>query len=502
MGKLRKRIASYLEALSPENYPVPVPMVGAVNYLLDSYFSKVDARALAARRVEKYVPPDLDVDIKERWLKCEIHTALSLNQSYPAFARSLNAWAFTRLFKGWAGAAAPYEIVPFMDEYEYKDFLKGARSYRIQSEQMNIALGNAVTLPVYGTFFIRNCSTGAHLVVSIDLCYYDMGCSFTVMASPHAPQEAERFFFDLQLSMKENDIYFKQCLSFVRGNLDFHGIIDTDWSEIILKSDIKDQIRSNSVGILENMEALASVNMCPNRNMLLISPPGMAKTTMFRATSNEIEGIATRIWCTGKSIVYPEDVTSMFQAARTLAPCIVFIEDMDLFGGERNSASTNSPVLNEFLAQLDGTQANSGIVVMASTNDLLSMDEALTNRPGRFSVKVEIPYPDGADRSAMLKAFLGAMNARPDGTVTRQTWKTVIDLCHGFTGDYVKEVARTSVILATRAGRNGGGQVTFTADDLTAAGEQVMRNFQIGQKAKKHHNVSIDGDLDVGLSAA
>jgi len=491
------RVAAYLSRLPEQEYGVPAPLASAVNYLLDSYWRKVDERAEIARRREKYVPQDLDVHLKELWLGCEIHTAVSLNRSYPSFARSLNAWAFTRLFKQWAGPSASYEIVPLMDSYEYKDNLKGSRAYRIQSEQMNISLDETVILPVFGTFFVRNVNTGAHLIVSIDLCYYEMSCSFTVLAHSHGQQHAEKFLFDLQLSMTENDIYQKKCLSFIRGHLDFYGIISTTWDEIVLKGGIKTEIRDNSIGILKNMDELASVGMCPNRNMLLISPPGMAKTTIFRATSNEIEGAATRIWCTGKSIRYPEDVTSMFEAARTLAPCIIFIEDMDLFGSERTSLQTDSAILNEFLAQLDGTQTNAGIVVMASTNDLVSMDEALTNRPGRFSVKIEIPYPDAEDRSAMLKSFMIALHARPDASVTKDTWKTVIDLCAGFTGDYVKEIARAVVIRATRQGRNQSGQVIFTADDLTTAGEQAIRNFAIGKKARRHHDLALEGEVGV-----
>ncbi|KKL11687.1 hypothetical protein LCGC14_2543280 [marine sediment metagenome] len=236
------RVAAYLSRLPEKEYGVPGPLASAVNYFLDSYLGKIDERAELARQRDKYVPPDLDVHLKELWLGCEIHTAISLNRSYPSFARSLNAWAFTRLFKQWAGPSAPYEIVPLMDSYEYKDYLKGNRAYRIQSEQMNISLDEAATLPVYGTFFIRDVSTGAHLIVSIDLCYYDMACSFTVLSHSHGMQHAEKFFFDLQLSMKENDIYFQKCLSFIRGNLDFHGIISTSWDEVIMKDDLKTEI--------------------------------------------------------------------------------------------------------------------------------------------------------------------------------------------------------------------------------------------------------------------
>lgn len=500
MDKGIRRVASYLSRLPEKDYGIVGPIVGAANYVLDSYFAKLDERSAAAEKNRKWYPEDLDAHIKELWLGCEIHKAISLNRGYPAFARSLNAWAFLKLFRQYAGPGATYDIVPFLDEYEFKDMLKNSRSYRIQYEQMNVAPGVPATMPIYGTFFVRDMTTQAKLVVTIDLCYNSMGCDFTVLANPQGQRYAEKFFHDLQVSMAENDIYYKKCLSFVKGSLDFHGIIDTTWDQVVLKPHIREQIRDNSVGVLEDMAELASVGMCPNRNLILISPPGMAKTTMFRATSNELDGQATRIWCTGKSIYYPEHVTSLFEAARSLGPCIIFIEDMDLFGGERTMAGRDSSVLNEFLAQLDGTQANSGIVVMASTNDISSMDEALVNRPGRFSVKVDIPYPDVEDRHTMLLKFLKEYNASPDSTVSRQAWDNIVQLTDGFTGDYLKEVAKQVIIRATREGRNAAGSVCFNVDDLNVAGEQVVKNFQIGKRAKRHHDVVVEGSGTMSLS--
>lgn len=489
-----RRLASYLGALAPAGYGLAAQASSVVNYLLDSYFWKIDERDAAARARRKPVPGDIESHIRELWLGCEIHLCLSLSQAFPAYAKSLNCYAFSRLFTLFNPAGA-YDVVPFLDQYEYKDILKGSREYRIQSEQLNISLTDSVTLPVYGTFFVVNKVSGAKLIVSFDFCYYGPACSVSVLASPQDQPAAEQFFADLRASMRANDIYLNKCLAFDKGHLDFFGIIGTKWDEVVLKDDVKSQIRENSVGILANMSTLASVGMVPNRNVILISPPGMAKTTMFRATSNEVDGAATRIWCTGKSIMYPDHVTALFEAARSLAPAIVFIEDMDLFGGERTMAGRDSSVLNEFLAQLDGAQANAGIVVMASTNDIASMDEALVNRPGRFSVKVDIPYPDEEDRRKMLRNFLASFNVKPDPSVTPDTIKTVVDLCDGFTGDYIKELAKAAVIRAAANGRAESGLVSVCADDLTVAAEQVLRNFKIGKRSKKHHFVEVEADL-------
>lgn len=484
---LSRLASTYLGKLQESAYEIPANIASIINYALDGYFAKVDEIQKRSQLNRVYIPDDLESHIKELWLGCDIHHCLSVTNSYPAYKKSLNAWALSRLFTNFSNPGAAYEIVPFLDKYAYKESLKNHSSFRTQSEQINISLTQNVTLPVFGTFFIINKVTGIKFVVNFDLCHYSNSCSVTVMTSPDQQSEAERFFADLHASMKSNDIYFKQCLSFDRGVLDFFDIIPTQWGEVVLKDNIKNEIRENSVGILSNMAVLASVGMVPNRNIILISPPGMAKTTMFRATSNEVEGTATRIWCTGKSIIYPEHVTSLFEAARSLAPCIVFIEDMDLFGGERNSIGRDTSLLNEFLAQLDGAQANSGVIVMASTNDVCSMDEALIARPGRFGIKVDIPLPDETDRRQMLQNFLSDLNVKPDASITADTIGTVINLCSGFTGDYIKELAKAAVIRATAEGRSSSGFVLMCSDDLTTAANQVLKNYRIGLKAKKHH---------------
>jgi hypothetical protein len=492
MGTLRSA-AAYLGRLAEVDYAVPGPVSGAVNYLLDSYFAKLDQRAMAARRPIRWAPADPHAHIRELWLGCELHTVVTLNQAFPPVFRDLNAWAFSRLF---AGEQATYKVVPFLDQYEFKDMLKGSYQYRIQSEQITIAPNTKVTLPVFGNFFVEHIGTGAHLVVTADFCFESMGCSISVMAAPTQQGAAEQFIADMNASLLANDIYHRQCLSYVRGHLDFMEVTPTPWSGIILKPLLKDGIRQSTVEVLQHSEQLQGLGMCPNSNVILISPPGMAKTKIFRAVSCEVVGKMTIIWCTGKSIERSSDVTSLFQAARLLAPCIVFIEDMDLFGRDRSSGlyGSDTHVLNEFLACLDGAQENAGVVVMASTNDIASMDEALVNRPGRFDVKFEIPLPDAEDRSNMLKCFLSEYHATPDPSVSQDTWSTVINMTEGLTGAYIRLLAKTTVIRAVAEGKCGpnGTACQFSSDNLNAAAEQVMRNYAIGKRAKRHHTIEAE----------
>jgi AAA+ superfamily predicted ATPase len=496
MGALKSnRIASYLAALQESEYGISSTVSGVINYLLDSYYAKLDQRTKPPKPV-KWYPDDPHAHVREVWLQTDLYKCVSLNRSYPTWARSLNAYAFWCLFDG---PTSSYEIIPFLDVYEFRDMLKGHHGYRIQSEMITIAFNNQVRLPIFGNFFVQHRGSGIHLFVSLDLCYELSSCNVTVMVAPNHAAEAEQFLAAMDASIIANDIYYRRCLSYECNKLDFCVVTPTTWTSIIMKPQVKDNIRQNTVSVLEHTELLNSLGMCPNRNLMLISPPGMAKTTIFRAVSCDVEGTITRIWCTGKSIEYPEHVTQLFAAARALAPCIVFIEDMDLFGRDRSlSSSINPRVLNEFLAMLDGAQENAGVVVMASTNDVVSMDEALINRPGRFDVKIEIPFPDADDRLNMLNKFLTDFHACHDSTVTKDVIQTVINMTDGLTGDYMKSLVKTVVIRAVSDNKSDGKSVIFGAEHIINAAEQVIKNYQIGKRAKRHH--VFEGEIKAAFS--
>lgn len=474
------RKVSSMISLPAEKYPGLSQAVSAfVNYGIDSYFAKLDSRYVKSEPG----PVSPSTHIQELWLGCEAHKFIKLGVSYPGFTQPLNAHAFAMLFEPYGGDLAPYKIIPFLDTYQYKEMLKCDYRWQMQFKSIRISPTKSVSLPTFGHFFVVS-KTGEKLIIKIDLCHESIGCEFTIISNNQ--KTAEDFLNELESSRNINNIYHAQCLTYDCGVLDFNDVTPTSWSQIIMKPQLKDDILENTVGILKNINILKNIGMTPSRNLMLISPPGMAKTTIFRAITRDMVGTVTSIWCTGKSIQFPEHVTALFEAARYLAPSIIFIEDMDLFGRNRSIGSENR-VLNEFLACLDGASENSGIVVMASTNDIASMDEALVNRPGRFDVKIDIPLPDEDDRKKMIACFLSHFHAVPDSSVTQDTLKAVLDQTQGLTGAYIKDLIKTAVLRAVTFGKVKDGIVSLNSEDLLVASERILKNFKLGQMAQKHH---------------
>ncbi len=476
---LVKRLASLVK-LSESDYPgLDMRWSTIVNYAIDSYFMKM-------RSFD--VPAEHCPDVREMWLGCELHKFVNLSKSFPAYGKNQTAYAFAKLFHPFGGPTAKYEVVPFLDKYPGKEDIK--HKFMLHQEGIRISPEETMTLPVSGIFFVRERNTKKHAIVEIDFCFNSMGCGVTVMTCPQDGWLAEQFMQDLVASRMANNIHYRQMCGVNQGIVDFCDVDTTNWEEVIVKPHVRDMISRNTSGILTNIDAFHSIGMSPSRNVLLISPPGMAKTMIFRATAGELVDKCTILWCTGKSIESASNVTAIFAAARELAPCVVMIEDMDLFGGDRSSGGISSNwILNEFLSCLDGMQSNPGVVVMASTNDVASMDEALVNRPGRFDVKVEMPYPDKDDRHQMIHSFLKSHCACFDKTVTPEIFDHVLEATDGMTGAYIKDLVKCAIINAVNEGRcdMDGKRVDICHQDLTAAVDQILNNFRIGNQARKHH---------------
>jgi cell division protease FtsH len=206
------------------------------------------------------------------------------------------------------------------------------------------------------------------------------------------------------------------------------------------------------------------------KGILLEGAPGNGKTLFARALAGEakinfIPAKATDFESMFMAIG-PAKVKLLFKKARHRAPCIVFIDEFDGIGTRRNYSGSaieteNTRIVTALLNELDGFQANSGILVLAATNSIKALDEALI-RPGRFDARFSVPYPGADDRIKLAGMYL--QNKNPAAECTPET---LAKLFNGFSCAKIESVLNRAALIAQQAGRP-----QFTLEDVRAAAKE------------------------------
>jgi len=189
------------------------------------------------------------------------------------------------------------------------------------------------------------------------------------------------------------------------------------------------------------------------RGVLMVGPPGTGKTLLARAIAGEAKVPFFSI--SGSDFVEmfvgvgASRVRDMFEQAKKNAPCIVFIDEIDAVGRHRghglgNSNDEREQTLNQLLVEMDGFEANEGIIIIAATNRPDVLDPALL-RPGRFDRQVVVPIPDIEGREKILGVHMKKVPLAPDvnpRTIARGT--------PGFSGADLANLVNEAALLAAR----------------------------------------------------
>ena len=206
------------------------------------------------------------------------------------------------------------------------------------------------------------------------------------------------------------------------------------------------------VDFLKKPKAYLEMGAKIPKGILLYGKPGTGKTLIAKAIAGEA-GVPF-ISMSGSEFIEmfaglgASRVRRLFERAKKLAPCIIFIDEIDAIGSRRTSNSgsetENNQTLNQLLVEMDGFEKNETIIVLAATNRPEMLDKALL-RPGRFDRQITIPAPDLNGREAILK--LHSKNKKFAADVN---FKEIAGDTSGFTGAELANVLNEAAIIATR----------------------------------------------------
>src|SRR5512139_75662 len=226
------------------------------------------------------------------------------------------------------------------------------------------------------------------------------------------------------------------------------------------------------VDFLKNPKEYGRLGAHIPRGVLLVGPPGTGKTLLAKAVAGEagvpffsISGSEFVEMFVG---VGAARVRDLFEQARQKAPAIIFIDELDALGRARGSFGLGGhdekeQTLNQLLAELDGFDPSTGVVLLAATNRPEILDPALL-RAGRFDRQVLVDRPDKKGRMDILRVHLKKVHLAADADPEQ-----IAALTTGFSGADLANLVNEAALLATRRGAEAVGP-----DDFTAAVERIV----------------------------
>lgn len=230
------------------------------------------------------------------------------------------------------------------------------------------------------------------------------------------------------------------------------------------------------VGFLKNPENYQRLGARTPKGVLLVGPPGTGKTLLARAVAGEagvpffsISGSEFVEMFVGLGAARVRD---LFEQARTKAPCIIFIDELDALGKSRHTFQTGGhdekeQTLNQLLVEMDGFDSSSRIVLLAATNRPEVLDPALL-RAGRFDRQVLVDRPDKADRLEILKVHIRKIKIENGLELEK-----VAELTPGFTGADLANLVNEAAIFATRRKAHA-----VSLSDFTLAMERIVAGLE------------------------
>ena len=260
---------------------------------------------------------------------------------------------------------------------------------------------------------------------------------------------------------------------------------DVGFDDIGGISDVKVELEE-IIDFMKNPKRYKSFGARLPRGVLLVGPPGVGKTMIAKAVASEAD--VPFFYQSGASFVQiyvgmgAKRVHELFEAAKRNAPSIIFIDEIDAVGKKRDGQRNDEreATLNQLLTEMDGFEASSGVIVVAATNKIDVLDDALL-RAGRFDRRIFVELPTKIERASILSKYLDKVPHSLDVSV-------VANMTVGFNGAALAALVNEAALLSLRQ-----NDMQVTLEHFEQVKDKVMfgkKKLQILSDKQKQYRVT------------
>lgn len=294
-----------------------------------------------------------------------------------------------------------------------------------------------------------------------------------------AGEVTEALLADVRRLLVERSVFRGQVLSFAvsdsmygssEGGVGFVERPELTADEVVLPPGTLARIERHVVGTVTHRAALQEAGQHLKRGLLLYGPPGTGKTHTVRYLLGQLPEL-TAVILAGNALGLVAVATEL---ARALQPAVVVLEDVDLIAEQRDLQDGPQPLLFTLLDAMDGLTAEADVAFVLTTNRADLLENALSQRPGRVDLAVEIPLPDAEARRGLLDLYTRGLPLSSDAL------DSAAARCGGVTASFFRELARRTALVAADGGRPISDEALGEALDEMLADSQLLTLALLG----------------------
>ena len=394
------------------------------------------------------------------------------------------------------------QFLDMLDNKQIAGVTRGDNQLTFWTEDVQQALNGQLPLKSWKTADIKLYKTGIWPDEDLTARLRNAGITFSE-SIPTQASPLQNFIFNwvlpilmfvvigqiLSKSMAKRMGGMGNAMTFGKSNAKIYAETETGktFADVAGQDEAKESL-TEMVDFLHNPGKYIEIGARLPKGALLVGPPGTGKTLLAKAVAGEAN--VPFFSLSGSDFVEmfvgvgASRVRDLFKQAQSMAPCIIFIDEIDAIGKSRDSRygggnDEREQTLNALLAEMDGFDSSKGLVILAATNRPEVLDKALL-RPGRFDRRVIVERPDLKGRVETLKVH--AKNVKMDETVN---FDEIALATSGAVGSDLANMINEAALAAVKAGREAVSQKDLLeAVEVVIAGKEKKDRI-LGEEEKK-----------------